>query len=67
MKVLFYGTTNNGAGKRLQKAIESVVPIEDTEAYRGIEELGRRLRLPTCDINISVFLQKARLSFLTLF
>jgi hypothetical protein len=60
MKVLYYGTTNNGAGKRLQKVIESVVPIEDTEVYRDVEELGRRLRLPTCDVSISVFLTKSK-------
>ena len=60
MKVLYFGTTNNGAGKRLQKAIESVVSIEDTEICRDIEELGRRLRLPTCDISISVFFTKSK-------
>ena len=58
MKVLYYGTTTNGAGKRLHKAIESVVPIEDIEVYRDIEALGRRLRLPTCDLSISVFFTK---------
>ena len=60
MKVLYFGTTNNGAGKRLQKAIESVVSIKDTEICRDIEELGRRLRLPTCDISISVFFTKSK-------
>jgi len=58
MKVLYYGTINNGAGKRLQKIIESVVPTENTEVCRDIEELGRRLRLPTSDINISVLYTK---------
>jgi len=58
MKVLYYGTINNGAGKRLQKIIESVVPTENTEVCRNIEELGRRLRLPTSDINISVLYTK---------
>jgi len=60
MKVLYYGTTNNGAGKRLQKAIESVIPIEHTEFCRDIEELGRRLRLPTCDLSICVFFAKSK-------
>ena len=60
MKVLFYGAINNGAGKRLQKAIESVVPIENTEVYRDIEELGRRLRLPTCDVRLSVFFARSK-------
>jgi hypothetical protein len=60
MRVLYYGTTNNGAGKRLQKAIESVVPIEDTEVCRNIEELGKRLRLPTCDLSISVFFTQSK-------
>ena len=60
MKVLYFGTTNNGTGKRLQKAIESVVSIKDTEICRDIEELGRRLRLPTCDISISVFFTKSK-------
>lgn len=60
MKVLYYGTTNNGAGKRLQKAIESVVSIENTEVYRDIEQLDRRLRQPICDIIISVFFAKSK-------
>ncbi len=58
MKVLYYGTNNHYDGNRLQKAIESIVPIEDTEIYREIEQLGKRLRLPTCDISISVFFTK---------
>jgi hypothetical protein len=58
MKVLYYRTTNNGDGKRLQKVIESVVSAEQTEIYKDIEELGRRLRLPTSDVSIFVFLTK---------
>jgi hypothetical protein len=60
MKVLYYGTMNHNDGKRLQTAIESIVPIENTEIYRKIEELDRRLRLPTCDITISVFFTKSK-------
>jgi hypothetical protein len=60
MKVLYFGTINHNDGDRLQKAIESIVPIENTEIYREIEQLGRRLRLPTCDISISVFFTKSK-------
>ena len=60
MKLLYYETTNNGAGKRLQQVIESVVPIENTEVYRDIVELGKRLRLPTSDISISVLFTKSK-------
>lgn len=55
MKILYYGTKNNGAGKRLQKAIDPVVPMKEIEVYRDIKELGKRLRLSTSDISISVF------------
>ena len=60
MKVLYFGTTKNGDGKRLQQVIESVVPIEDIEIYRNIEELGKRLRLPTSDLRIFVLLTKSK-------
>ena len=58
MKVLYYGTNNHYDGNRLQRAIESIVPIENTEIYREIAQLGKRLRLPTCDISVSVFFTK---------
>ena len=58
MKLLYYGTTNNGDGKRLQQVIESVVSIEKTEVYRNIAELDKRLRHPASDITISVLFTK---------
>jgi hypothetical protein len=67
MKILFYGTTNIGAVKRLQKVIESAVPMENIEVYRDIEELGERLRLPTSDLNISVFFTKSKTELFELF
>jgi hypothetical protein len=60
MKVLYYGTINHSDGNRLQKAIESIVPIENAEIYTEIEQLGRRLHLPTCDISIFIFFTKSK-------
>ena len=58
MRVLYYRTINKGGGERLQKVIESVIPIENTEVCQDIEELGRRLRLPTCDLSVSIIFAK---------
>ena len=60
MKLIYYGSTDNGDGKRLQQVIKSVVPVENTEIYRSIEELGKRLRLPTSDVSIFVLFTKSK-------
>lgn len=60
MKLIYYGSTDNGDGKRLQQVIESVVPVKNTEVYRSIEELGNRLRLPTSDVSVFVLFTKSK-------
>ena len=60
MKLIYYGSTDNGDGKRLQQVIKSVVPVENTEIYRSIEELGNRLRLPTSDVSVFVLFTKSK-------
>ena len=60
MKLIYYGSTDNGDGKRLQQVIKSVVPVENTEIYRSIEELGKRLRLPTSDVSVFVLFTKSK-------
>jgi hypothetical protein len=60
MKVLYYGVSKNGDGKRLHKAIESVVPVEDIEVYRDVEALSKRLRHSTYDLNICVFFTESK-------
>ena len=60
MSVLFYATVTDGPGKRLQRVIEELVPEENTEIYRTIESLFRRLREPTYDLSIAVLLAASR-------
>ena len=60
MKLIYYGSTDNGDGKRLQQVIESVVPVDKTEVYRNIVDLGNRLRVPTSDVNIFVLFTKSK-------
>ena len=60
MKLIYYGSTDNGDGKRLQKVIESVVPVDKTEVYRNIVDLGNRLRIPTSDVSIFVLFTKSK-------
>jgi hypothetical protein len=66
MNILYYTSTINGAGKRLQEAIESVVQAENTEIYRNLESLIQRLRRPTQLLDVSILLANSRTDFLDL-
>jgi len=66
MKILYYTSTINGSGERLQEAIESVVQAENTEIYRNLESLIQRLRRPTQLLDVSILLANSRTDFLDL-
>jgi len=66
MKILYYTSTTNGAGERLQEAIESVVQAENTEIYRNLESLIQRLRRPTQLWDVSILCTNSRADFLDL-
>ncbi len=56
MKLVLYANRTDGAGERLHKIIEALVPEEQTEIYQTIHSLSRRLRRPKCDVAIAVIL-----------
>ncbi|MBW2020216.1 MAG: hypothetical protein JRI58_08215 [Deltaproteobacteria bacterium] len=56
MNLLLYATITDGAGARLQRVVEGLVPREKTKICRTIESLTRRLRQPSHDLSIAVLL-----------
>lgn len=56
MKILVYAKTAEGAGLRLQRLIEILVPSEEIEVYQTIDGLSRRLRQHIFDLDIAVLL-----------
>lgn len=66
MNILYYTSTINGAGERLQEAIESVVQAENTEVYRNLESFIQRLRRPTQLLDVSILFANSRTDFLDL-
>jgi hypothetical protein len=55
MNILFYySKPNNGVDEKLQEVIDTIVPQEETEIYRSIEGLSRRLQQPTHNLGIVV-------------
>ena len=55
-KLLFYANGSNGAGKRLQKVVEELVPKDRLEICRTIESFSGRLCRPGCRDAIAVLL-----------
>ncbi|MBN1255627.1 MAG: hypothetical protein JXA50_10175 [Deltaproteobacteria bacterium] len=60
MRLLLYVSVNEGVGKRLQKKVEDVVPKNNLEVYRTIENLSRRFRQPADNLPITAVLLAAR-------
>ena len=62
MEVFFYAKTKEGAGKRLQKIIEMLVPKSKTVIFRTTNGLSRRLRRPkpANDLTVGVLLATSR-------
>jgi hypothetical protein len=56
MNLILYANGSNGAGERLQNAIESIVPEDQTEIYRTTISLYQRLRKPKFDVAVAVLL-----------
>ena len=60
MNLLFYTRVTDGAGERLHKMIEALVPENSLEVYRSIESLSRRLRQPVNNVVIAVLLAASK-------
>ncbi len=60
MNLILYANGLNGAGERLQNAIESIVPENQTEIYRTTISLYQRLRKPTFGVAVAVLLATTR-------
>ena len=56
MELLFYATSKKGAGKRLERIIEGLVPQKDIEIYRTSESFSQRLRRFRGDLYLMVVL-----------
>jgi len=56
MGLLFYAASKNGAGKRLERMIEGLVPQEDIEIFLTIESFSQRLQQFRGDIYLMVIL-----------
>ncbi len=66
MKLLFFVGIINGAGKRLYRIIQSLVPLSQVESHPTIESLNRRLRKPVGHLNIAVMLTSNKKDLLDL-
>ena len=57
---LFYSRRNDENGKRLRAAVHRVIPKENVEIYRRLDDLATRLRAPKLGSLISVLLAADR-------
>jgi len=64
MRLLLYTPVSGGFGEQLQKEIGELIPINDVEVYRSIENLSQRLRQRAHDLSIAL-LHAARKQDLT--
>lgn len=60
MILVYYGTVTDGAGQRLQRVIEELVPKAELEVYGTIKKLAARLRQPVGDVTMAVLLAATR-------
>jgi hypothetical protein len=54
MRLLLYTPVSGGFGGQLQREIEELIPLNDVEVYRSIENLSNRLRQRAHDLPIAV-------------
>jgi hypothetical protein len=58
--LVYYGTVTDGAGERLQRVIEGLIPKAELEVYGTIGGLAGRLRQPVGDVTMAVLLAATR-------
>jgi hypothetical protein len=56
VNIVVYEKTTAGAGLRLQRLIETLVPREEIEIHQTIDSLSRRLRQPIFNLDMAVLL-----------
>jgi len=66
MNLLSYAPVTDGVKDRLQRVIEGLVPKQNTEIYRTIDSLSRRLRQPRHNLAVAVLLAASRQDLLEL-
>jgi hypothetical protein len=44
VKILFYSSTSQGCGIRIEEGLSTLVPGESVEVYRSIDDLANRLK-----------------------
>ena len=66
MDLIIYSSIMEGAGERLQKMIEAVVPTEGKKICRTIEGLSHRLRQPAKKPVVAVLLANDRKDLLNI-
>ena len=67
MNLVIYANAKNGAGERLRRAIESMVPVEQVTTFMTIDSLERQLRQPAHGLTIAVLLAASRQDLVELY
>ncbi len=67
MTILFYTPTADETGRRLQTALEAVVPEEKIEIHCNHEILNRRLRRPMHGVAIAILLATTKEELLEIY
>jgi hypothetical protein len=60
MQILFYSRSGNESGNRLKKILDQELPEGTTEFLQDLNDLMQRLRLPTLDLQILIFMPMNR-------
>lgn len=60
MKILFYSPSENESGDRLMQTVDEVVPGAKVEALRQVNGLIQRLRMPSADLEMLIFMPANR-------
>ncbi len=56
MKILFYTYSMTGPGKRVKKILKQLIPKKNLELHRKTEQLSRRIKKSSYDLDIAVLL-----------
>ncbi len=60
MQILFYSPSGNESGDRLKQTLDEVLPGDRVEAFRQVNGLIQRLRMPSPDLELLIFMPANR-------
>jgi len=60
MQILFYSPSGNESGDRLKQTLDEVMPGGRVEAFRHVNGLIQRLRMPSPDLELLIFMPANR-------